>query len=242
MSKRKLAMLMALLTFVGISYPQNGGAGRSEGDVASIRVSLKLDPRLTRSMYMGDRWISKARYVGASGQDTVEARAEGLDALGRVIDIQPDWIAADPEMVRVEPGAGSEVTIHVRRAGASRLTVTSRGVSRDLIITATERGGALQLEISQQGLEARAAGDVNSNTAAFGSEQEKQSYALGMNLVIQLRRQGIEIDPDSYVQGLRDAHARGQTLMTESEANAAINDLRLKAKRDHPTARAATNP
>ena len=52
-------------------------------DLNDIKVSFKLDPRLTRSMYMGDRWISKTTFLSTiqeGSEHTVEVRAQGLDS------------------------------------------------------------------------------------------------------------------------------------------------------------------
>jgi len=63
----------------------------------------------------------------------------------------------------------------------------------------------------------------------------KLSYALGMNIGKNLHRDAIEIDPNLLLQGMKDAIAGGQTLMTDQEAQAAVtelqNDLRQEAGR-----------
>ncbi len=86
-----------------------------------------MDPRLTKGLYMGDRWISAPTYTGTAGQDTVDARVRGVDADGATVAIRPQWVPADPEMVTVSPSQGNEVKITVKRAGESRLRVTSGG-------------------------------------------------------------------------------------------------------------------
>jgi hypothetical protein len=119
---------------------------------SGIKVSFKLDPRITRGMYMGDRWVSPPTYIGtqAGKEITVEARVEGLDAGGKLTGASPAWTPEDPDMVRVSPGQGRQVRITVRRAGQSILKVTSPGFSRELSIKATPyMGTAFQVEISQ---------------------------------------------------------------------------------------------
>lgn len=120
--------------------------------LTDIKVTYKLDPRLTRSLYMGDRWVSPPTYtstVQAGKEITVEARARGIDARGKTMNINPKWIPADPEMVAVSPQQGRQVKITVRRAGKSSLEVASQGFSKKLSIKATYKSNLIQVEISQ---------------------------------------------------------------------------------------------
>ena len=121
--------------------------------LSGIRVSFKIDPRLTRGIFMGDLWVSPPTYTSAvqEGKEaTVEARAAAVDARGRPMDINPEWVPADPEMVTVTPRQGNEVKITVKRAGQSNLKVASRDVSKTLSIKAMYKGDAIQVEISQK--------------------------------------------------------------------------------------------
>lgn len=196
---------------------------------AGIQVSFKLDPRVTKGLYMGDRWISSPVYTGGSAQDTIEAKAYGLDAKGGSTKISPQWIPADPEMVTVSPAEGHEVKITVKRVGESVLKVTSAGVSTDLAIKATGQGNALQVEIAQPEtkLPTEAASE---DSSALKSRKEKVSYALGMNLGNAVRKQSIETDTDLMIQGLKDTLSGGKTLLTEEEARVALVELQNELK------------
>jgi hypothetical protein len=109
-----------------------------------------LDPRLQGGTYGGDVWVSPPTYVGATAQDTVQARAFVVDESGTPTGDVPDWTASSPDMVVVTPARGVEVTITVQRAGRSRVDVRARGLSRALVVEATASGGAIvQLQISQ---------------------------------------------------------------------------------------------
>ena len=179
-----------LLAFTGLIPSLDGVARASErkdsakavASVADIKVSFQLDPRLTRGLYMGERWVSPPTYVGAVGQDTVMVRAEGLDAKGQTVGIRPEWVPADPEMVEVAPRQGKEIKITVRRAGQTMLRVASPGFSRELIINAESEGNALQVEISQGlasiGKPPEAGKDSESRKDA-GSQKKRVSYSLG---------------------------------------------------------------
>lgn len=151
----KLIRLIAIAAFTivvstGDILASQKAAGPAAVSVTDIKVSFKLDPRLTRGLYMGERWVSPPTYIGASGQDTIEARALGIDDKGRPVNIRTEWIPIDPEMVTITPGRGNEVRITVRRAGESSLKVAAPGFSRELAIKARSyMGNSILVEISQ---------------------------------------------------------------------------------------------
>lgn len=66
----------------------------------------------------------------------------------------------------------------------------------------------------------------------FKDQKEKASYALGMNVGTSLRRQSVEIDPNTFLQGMKDALSGGKTLLTDEEAMATLSQFQaeLRAK------------
>jgi len=127
-------------------------APKAPGALTGIAVSFKQDPRLTKGLYMGERWVSPPLYQPAVQEGktlTVEARVHGVDAKGNKMKIAPTWTPSDSEMVTVTPGEGSDVKIAVKRAGKSTLKVSAPGVSKELSIKATEEGDVLRVEIAQ---------------------------------------------------------------------------------------------
>src|SRR3954462_15822416 len=122
-----LVILILALVYPMLSYVQKAAP------VNDIRISYKLDSRLNSGVYGGDHWVSQPTF---SAQDNVEARAMGLDSKSNPIDINPKWIASDPDMVTVSPSESSEVKITVKRAGQSTVQVTSPGISTELAIKA----------------------------------------------------------------------------------------------------------
>lgn len=66
------------------------------------------------------------------------------------------------------------------------------------------------------------------DTTSLKDQKEKLSYALGMDLGIQLRKQSIEVDPDILFRALKDGLSGGKTLMTEADARAAISALQAE--------------
>lgn len=121
-------------------------AARTTAAEPSLQVSFKLDPRITRASYMGERWVSPPTYT--TTLDTVEARVVSVDPKGGPKDINAKWTPSDPEMVTVSPSEGSEVKIAVKRPGETTLRVTSDGLSKELSIRAAYKGETMQVEIA----------------------------------------------------------------------------------------------
>jgi len=120
--------------------------------IADIRFLFKLDPRLTRSLYMGDRWVapSPAGYtqVGDTAGVKVEVRVVGVNSSNHPLAANFEWIVDDSEIATVLPDLGSEVAITAVRPGTTRVTlVAPDGQSRVLILNVTRPHGALQVEV-----------------------------------------------------------------------------------------------
>jgi FKBP-type peptidyl-prolyl cis-trans isomerase len=130
---------------------RRGGAGAEAAAVTGIEVAFKLDDRLTRSLFLGDRWVSPATFSAPpqGKTSTVRASARGVDASGKHVAIAPRWTPADPGMVQVTKGRGGDVSITVRRPGESKLKVAFQGVTKELAVRASRQGGGLAVEISQ---------------------------------------------------------------------------------------------
>lgn len=143
---------MTMVFSAGALQATPEAANQAAASSSAIRISFKLDPRLTQSLYMGERWVSPPIYrttVQVGNEVAVEARAKVLDAAGKSMDISPEWIPENPGMVAVSPGQGKQVKITVQGAGESKLKVSAPGFSRELSIKATDKDNTLQVEISQ---------------------------------------------------------------------------------------------
>lgn len=57
------------------------------------------------------------------------------------------------------------------------------------------------------------------------TDKDKTSYALGLSIGKGLRRDSVEVEPKIFLRGLEDAMAGGKTLLTDEEAQAAMNAL-----------------
>ncbi|RJQ75444.1 MAG: hypothetical protein C4519_15835 [Desulfobacteraceae bacterium] len=119
--------------------------------LTGINVSFKLDPRLTRTHYLGDRWVSPPLYtrIQEPGRPlTVEVRTQGL--AGRTpVAINPEWIAEIPGIISVTPDRGDQVLITVLSVGRTGLNVATQGVSKSLFINVRPHLETMLVEISQ---------------------------------------------------------------------------------------------
>lgn len=73
---------------------------------------------------------------------------------------------------------------------------------------------------------------VAADPPPFTDTKDKVSYMLGMNMGRSLKQSGVEINPQRYLDGLKDALGGGKTLLTEAEARDVMQafqkDLREK--------------
>jgi FKBP-type peptidyl-prolyl cis-trans isomerase FklB len=59
----------------------------------------------------------------------------------------------------------------------------------------------------------------------LGTDKEKLSYSIGMDIGGNLKRQSVEVDPDLLAKGLKDSYGGGKTVLTEDEARKTITDF-----------------
>jgi hypothetical protein len=173
--KRIVRTLARVTLACSLAVPTLSSAGsapaRPAGTLVGIDVSLKVDPRITRGLYMGDRWVAPTRYsrVQDGKKLVVEARAFGLDHRRALLRIDATWASADPRIVTVSPAKGGEVTLTVHRAGQTTLTISHGTFSRRLAVRASEERGSLRVNISRaDGGPAGAAVPVNAPANGSG--------------------------------------------------------------------------
>src|SRR5437588_795411 len=65
---------------------------------------------------------------------------------------------------------------------------------------------------------------------ALKDDNEKVSYAFGLNMGANLRRQMIEIDTDILAQGLKDGYSNSKPLMTEDESIDVLQNMQGKTQ------------
>jgi hypothetical protein len=61
------------------------------------------------------------------------------------------------------------------------------------------------------------------DTQALKIRKDKVNYAIGVNMVNNIKHQGIDIDLDLVIQGMKDAHSGGKLLLTDDELRKSIS-------------------
>jgi FKBP-type peptidyl-prolyl cis-trans isomerase FklB len=62
------------------------------------------------------------------------------------------------------------------------------------------------------------------------TQTQKSSYAIGMNIGKNLKRDSVSVDPAILLRGLKDALAGGKLLLTDEEAKAALTALQAEVR------------
>jgi FKBP-type peptidyl-prolyl cis-trans isomerase FklB len=82
------------------------------------------------------------------------------------------------------------------------------------------------------GAQGSAAKAPANDSSELKTDKDKTSYAIGMEMGQGVKTQGIDVDPDLLVRGLRDALSNKQSLMSDDELRAVVtklqNDVRQK--------------
>jgi hypothetical protein len=114
-------------------------------------VTFRLDPAVTRGLYLGDRWVSPPtlHFAQPGTQYVVHAKLQSIDAQDESVDLSGDWSTDDPDMIAIERHPYGEVTIVVRRAGEGRMFVSAGGVTKELHVRARQTADAMDVAISQ---------------------------------------------------------------------------------------------
>jgi FKBP-type peptidyl-prolyl cis-trans isomerase FklB len=73
------------------------------------------------------------------------------------------------------------------------------------------------------------------------TDKDRVNYAIGVNFIQNLKLQGVEIDPDLVIQGMRDAHSGGKLLLADDELGKAIRQYQVavRQKRSHIASKTA---
>ena len=72
---------------------------------------------------------------------------------------------------------------------------------------------------------ARRKSSVAAKPMVLTTEKDKQSYAIGLNIGKSLHRDGVDVEPKVFLQGLQDALAGGKVLLTDDEMKTVMTDL-----------------
>lgn len=150
---RSAAFVTSMLVMLtGVVRASAQAADPPATSLTEIRVSFKMDPRLSGPTYGGERWFSPPTFTSAVQEGTVgsvDVRVLGTDAAGKPLGIVPEWTASDPDMVMVTSGQQDQFRITVKRTGESKLIVASQGIAKELVVKAKSVGNGIQVEVSQ---------------------------------------------------------------------------------------------
>ena len=81
---------------------------------------------------------------------------------------------------------------------------------------------------------------VAQEPSALTTPDEKASYALGLDLGNQLRKEKIQVDPSVFYRGLQDALSGGKALLNEQQVKDAIAELQAELKKQEYNRRMGT--
>ena len=197
-----------------------------QSSIKRIQLTYKRDPRQVDPYRGIKQWADGPSFVGATAQDTVEVRAQGVDAASKAVKISPQWIPSDTQIVTVSPSQGDDVKITVHRAGESQLKIAYQEFSMELVVKARNLGKFLVFEIAPAPAPApKPAMHTATETTPSSNSKSDVSYAVGMNLAAALREQLVKVDVDSLISGLKDRLSGAQARMTGAQAMAALKGI-----------------
>ena len=65
------------------------------------------------------------------------------------------------------------------------------------------------------------------------TQKEKASYAIGLNIGKGMHRDGVDVDPNMLLRGIKDGMAGAKPLLTDDEAKAALTALQNDVRQKH---------
>ena len=80
-----------------------------------------------------------------------------------------------------------------------------------------------------------------SDNSVFKNQKDKVSYAIGLDVGGTLRKQSIDVDPNVFLQGLKDALANSKPQMSDEEIRATMTQLQtdMRARQEQKMKEAA---
>lgn len=141
MEMKRITNILLLLALVG-----SMAALSADFATAGSTVQFRLDPRLTRSLYMGDRWVSPKVFTQVAepgGAVIIQAKVVDADSMGRVSTLIPECSVSNTAMATVSSAPGNIAVITVTTKGKSTLTVGGKTFR----MKARVKNGALRVDI-----------------------------------------------------------------------------------------------
>ena len=128
--------------------PANQRPGQRKPEIA---VAFRLDPDLTRGLFLGERWVSPPSFFFAQpgSQYVTQGKAQYVDAFGERVDVAADWATSVPDMIALTPHASGDATIVVSRPGDGEFTVATRYGTKRVQVHALQVGDGMQVDFRQ---------------------------------------------------------------------------------------------
>lgn len=70
-------------------------------------------------------------------------------------------------------------------------------------------------------------------TPLLGAEKDKVNYSIGVNIIRSIKQQGIEIDLDLVMQGMKDSYSGGKLLLSDDEIRKGIDQYQIAVRQKH---------
>jgi FKBP-type peptidyl-prolyl cis-trans isomerase len=64
------------------------------------------------------------------------------------------------------------------------------------------------------------------------TDKDKESYAIGMNIGKSIHRDGVDVDPNILLRGMKDAIAGGKTVLSDEEAKTVMTNLQANMRKE----------
>ena len=76
-----------------------------------------------------------------------------------------------------------------------------------------------------------ASSSISAEEMQFKNSEEKISYLIGRNIGDGLRQDGVEVNMDSLLAGLREAYAKTESKISDQEAEKILRDFHMKLQK-----------
>jgi FKBP-type peptidyl-prolyl cis-trans isomerase FklB len=67
----------------------------------------------------------------------------------------------------------------------------------------------------------------------LSTEKDRESYAMGMYFGTGWKKNGVDVDLDKLMRGIKDAQSGGKTLLTEDQMRSALMQLQMSLRANH---------
>jgi FKBP-type peptidyl-prolyl cis-trans isomerase FklB len=129
--------------------------------------------------------------------------------------------AAKPAKPAAKPAAASATKAQTAASSQNGTASQSSGTAKTQTGTAakTPAGAAAQHH-------AAAAAPL-----VLKTDKDKESYAIGLNIGKSIHRDGVDVDPNILLRGMKDALGDGKTLLSDDEAKAVMTSLQTRLRK-----------